>query len=59
MIQKETTFGVKNNGFCISSQEDQEALGTYFMGQNLGNGWSKSIVLKNKVVLNFGFNQVI
>ena len=32
MIQKEKTFGVKNNGFCISSQEDQEALGTFFLG---------------------------
>ena len=32
MIQKETTFGVKNNGFCISSQEDQGALGTFFLG---------------------------
>ena len=59
MIQKEKIFGVKNNGFWILSQGDQEALGTIFLGQNLGNGWSKSIVLENKVPLNFDFNQVI
>ena len=34
------------------------------MGQNLGNGWSKSIVIENEVVINFYFrhgakNQVI
>ena len=27
---------------------------SYFL-KNLGNGWSKSIVLENKVVLNFDF----
>ena len=27
--------------------------------KNLGNGWSKSIVLEDKVVINFDFGQVI
>ena len=45
MIQKEKTFGVKNNGFCKR-----------LLGQNLGNGLSESIILENMVVLNFDFN---
>ena len=49
MIQKEKTFGVKNNGFC------KRLLGHFSLGQNLGNGLSESIILENMVVLSFDF----
>ena len=45
--------------FAFRPKRTKRLLGHFSLGQNLGNGWSKSIVLENKVVLHFDFNQVI
>ena len=45
--------------FAFRSKWTNRLLAHFSLGQNLGNGWSKSIVLENKVVLHFDFNQVI
>ena len=45
--------------FAFRPKRTKRLLGHFSLGQNLGNSWSKSIVLENKVVLHFDFNQVI
>ena len=44
--------------FAFRPKRTKRLLGHFSLGQNFGNGWSKSIVLENKVVLHFDFNQV-
>ena len=39
--------------FAFRPKRTKRLLGHFSLGQNLGNGWSKSIVLENKVVFNF------